>query len=165
VSQRRKYHPADFGERQWGRLLEFALERADGLECAVPYPVVVQDLAAAPLWPPELETFRSVVIDRHVSLVRWEVRQDFATQFVRFRMTPALRRYVRTYRHLEDWSWALGAPEDPTFYFGDHRLLATESVSGRIAVFASHDDVSVLTGVGIRLVEPLGVTAEPWPTP
>ena len=42
---------------------------------------------------------------------------------------------------------------------------ATDSVEGRIAIFADPDDVAALTGVGIRLLEPLGVKAEPWPTP
>ena len=165
MEHRRRYHPADFGDLQWARLLAFALERADGFECAIPYPYVVQDLAVAPLWPPELNAFQPDLVDRHVSLIRWELAHDYATQFVRFRITPALAGYVRAMRHLEYWSWQRGAPEDPTLYEGNAVVLATESVDGRIAVYADAADVAILNDHGIRLIEPLGLKAEPWPTP
>lgn len=165
MQERRRYHPADSGNWQWSRLLAFAMERADSYECAVPYPIVVQDLQRAPLWPRPLQALRGEVIDRHVSTIRWELAQDYATQFVRFRLTSDLRAYICSIRRLEEWSWRLGTPEDPTFYHGEALLLATESVQGRISVYADPEELAALTGVGIRLLEPLGVKAEPWPTP
>lgn len=165
MEQRRRYHPADSGSWQWNRLLAFALERADSFECAIPYAVVVQDLARAPLWPRALHALRGDVLDRHVSTIRWELAQEYATQFVRLRLTPAMRQYIVSVRQLEDWAWRLGAPEDPTFFHGESLLLATESLQGRISVYADPGELAELTGVGIRLLEPLGVKAEPWPTP
>jgi hypothetical protein len=163
--ERRRYHPIDAGERQWHMLLAFALERADEFECALPYRVVVQDLARLRLKPESLEQFRPALVDRHVSLIRWETRQDYATQFVRLRMSAALAGWVAAVRWLEHWSWRNDMPEDPTFYQAGQVLLATESRHGRIAVFADPVDRAALDGVGIRLLEPLGVRAEPWPTP
>jgi hypothetical protein len=150
---------------QWTRLLAFALERADTFECAVPYPVIVQDLSAAPLWPRELEPLRPALVDRHVSLVRWDLVQDYPTQYLRFRLAAPVASYVRSLPRLETWSWQLGTPEDPTFFEDGTPLLSTESVDGRISVYAEPADVAALTGVGIRLVESLGVKPEPWPTP
>jgi hypothetical protein len=146
-------------------LLEFALERSDAFECAIPYPYVVHDFANAPLWPTELQPLDSDVVTRFASTIRWDLIQDYATQFVRFRSTPALRRYIRSVGSLEAWSWEKGTPEDPTFLVGDSVILSTESTSGRIAVYASRTDVADLSDVGIHLIEPLGVKAEPWPTP
>ena len=165
MQQRRRYHPTDFGERQWHRLLAFALSRADSFECALPYPYVVQDLARAPLWPPELEMLRRDLVDRHVSMIRWELTRDYPTQFARFRLTPRVVRYVRAVGPIDAWSWECRAPRDPTFYSDDMPIMATDSVEGRIAVFVDQADLEMLTGSGIRLVEPLGVTAKPWPTP
>lgn len=162
---RRKYHPTDFSDGQWQRLLAYALERADGFECVLPYRVVLQDLASAPLWPAELDEHRDAVVDRYVSLIRWELRRDESTQFVRFHLTPALRAYIRTMNRLEDWSWRTGRPEDPGFFRKDEPVLVTESIDGRIAVYADPDEVQGLGSLGVHLLEPLGVRAEPWPTP
>jgi hypothetical protein len=162
---RKRYHPVDAGDRQWHALLAFALERADGFECALPYPVTLQDMAAWPLWPRALGRFRADVVDRHVSLFRWEELQRFPTQFVRFRLSPGLAGWIESPRCLDHWCWRYDMPEDPTFYCGHEVLLATESRHGRIAVYADPFDVAVLAGSGIRLLEPLGVRAEPWPTP
>lgn len=162
---RRRYHPVDHGDRQWHAILAFALSRADGFECALPYPVIAQDLGALPLWPPALKRFKADMVDRTVSLIRWDELQEQATQFVRFRLSSALIGYVASRRRLEQWSWSQGSPEDPTLYLGDEVLLATESRQGRIAVYADDLDVAHLTAAGVRLLEPLGVRAQPWPTP
>jgi hypothetical protein len=146
-------------------LLAFALSRADSFECAVPYPFVMQDLNTAPLWPSELNSLRDDLIDRYVSLIRWDHLRNYATQFVRYELSPAVATYVHGIGRLEDWSWDNDTPRDPTFYLDDAPLLATDSLQGRIAVFVDSRDLAVLTGSGIRLVEPLGVKPEPWPTP
>jgi hypothetical protein len=164
LDDRRRYHPADAGDRQWQMLLAFALDRSDHFECALGYPMVTQDLARLKL-PAPLDAFRPQLVERHVSLIRWETRQDYPTQFVRFRLIPPLAAWVASLRRLEHWAWDRGAPEDPTFYRDGEVLLATESRDGRIAVYADDVDHAALTGVGIRLLEPLGVRAEPWPTP
>lgn len=104
-------------------------------------------------------------MDRHVSLIRWELRRDYATQFVRYRLAPAVVDYVLGIGTLTEWSWEESAPCDPTFYRGESLILATDSAEGRIAVYADERDLALLTGAGIRLVEPLGVKPEPWPTP
>jgi hypothetical protein len=165
VSGRRCYYPTDYGDRQWERLLAFALSRADSFECAVPYPYVMQDLRSAPLWPPELNRLGEHMIDRHVSLIRWEVLRAYPIQYVRYRMESEVVDYVHGIGGLEDWSWDGKAPRDPTFYLGNAPLLATDSLQGRIAVYVDARDLATLTGAGIRLVEPLGVKPEPWPTP
>ena len=94
ATDRRRYHPADASDRQWHMLLSFALERADTFECALPYRFVTQDLRRLPLWPPALMPFKADLLERHVSLIRWETRHDYATQFARFRMSPALAGWV-----------------------------------------------------------------------
>jgi hypothetical protein len=169
VPVRRKYHPADFGDQQWQRLLAYALERADRFRCATPYRYVAQDIDAAPLWPSSLEAFRSGLIDRHVSLIRWETVREVATDFLEFRLDGPERReileYLREPRRLEDWNWNAGRPEDPGFSGRGIPILDTESADGRISVFASPVEVDQLSAAGIRLLEPLGVKAEPWPTP
>jgi len=165
VATRRKYHPTDFGEAQWRRLLTFALAEADAFECAIPYRTVVHDLSASPLWPEELNAFRGLVMDRHVSLIRWEFLHDYPTQFVRLRLTPGLKVFIRRLAHLQEWSWATGHPEDPALYGGGAPILETESVAGRVAVYADPKEVTRLMSVGVRLLEPLGVKPEPWPTP
>jgi hypothetical protein len=165
VTERRRYHPSDSSNLHWRRLLSYALDRADVFECAIPYPVILQDLAHARLWPSALQPFAGELLDRHVSLIRWEISHDYATQFLRFKITPSLIRYVESFRGLERWQWELGAPEDPSFLVGDTPVLTTESANGRIAVFASAHEFVQLADNGIRLLEPLGVKAEPWPTP
>jgi hypothetical protein len=162
---RTKYHPTDFSAALWHRVLSFSLEKSDSFQCALPYPVVVQDLERELLWPPELEAFRPEIVDRHVSLIRWDITRDKPTQFVRFRLTPGLEAYMRAVRSLQEWSWTKDRPEDPTLFAGDEPILVTESRDGRIAVFADNDEVHDLGAHGVRLLEPLGVRAEPWPTP
>jgi hypothetical protein len=162
---RTKYHPTDFSAGLWHRVLSFGLAKADHFQCALPYPVVLQDLEGERLWPRELEAFRADIVDRHVSLIRWDIARDTPTQFVRFRLTPGLEAYIHAVRGLQDWSWSKSRPEDPTLYAGDEPILVTESLDGRIAVFADHDEVHDLGAHGVRLLEPLGVRAEPWPTP
>ena len=164
MDERRRYHPVDAGDRQWHALLAFVLERADAFECAIPYPVITQDLARLPLWPPALAAFRADLVERHVSLIRWDTRQDYGTQYVRLRLGAALAGWIASLRRLEDWSWRRGTPEDPAFFHGDQLLLSTESRDGRIAVYADPVDRDTLSHAGIRLLEPLGVRAEPWPT-
>lgn len=165
MEHRRRYHPRDFSDAQWRRLLQFALERSDAFECAVPYPYVTQDIAAMPLWPKALADLRSEVIGRHVSYVRWGRVQDSPTQFVRLRVTPAVAEFTRSIASLEAWSWGEGAPEDPTFLRGETVILSTESPFGRIAVFADSSDLDYLNEAGVHLIEPLNVKADPWPTP
>jgi hypothetical protein len=165
VPQRERYHPLDYGDRQWSRLLTFALERADSFECAIPYLYVVQDLARAPFWPTSLNSLRHDLIERYVSFVRWERNREYPTQFARFRLTPRVAQYVRALGSLDNWLWEHDAPEDPTFYAGDAVLLTADSVDGRIAVYVDDTDILRLANSGVRLIEPLGVTAEPWPTP
>jgi hypothetical protein len=165
VDARRSYHPTDFGDAQWARLLAFALERADAFECAIPYRYISCDLERAPLWPRGLETLRADVVDRYISHVRGDRLRDEPAQFLRFHLTPRVLRFVRSIPRLEAWSWKAGMPEDPVLYQGETVLLATESAHGRITVYADSDDLAVLSGAGIRLIEPLGVRAEPWPTP
>jgi len=165
MDERRRYHPTDFGDRQWARLLQFALQRADSFEVAVPYLFVAQDLWRTRLWPRVLEGLRGDMVDRHVSFVRWEQTREMPTQFVRFRLTARVAGYISALPRLEAWDWEHGTPEDPTFYEGDDVLLASDSAQGRIAVYADPSEVALLSDVGIRLIEPLGVQAEPWPTP
>lgn len=165
VGHRRRYHPRDFGDQQWARLLAFALDRSDAFECAIPYPYVAHDLDAVPLWPPELDALRDDVLERHVSTIRWACMQDYATQFVRLRVTPALRDFAREAGPLASWKWSNGLPEDPAFLRRGAVILTTESASGRIAVYADRTDVAQLTDAGVQLIEPLDVRAEPWPTP
>ncbi len=165
MDARRRYHPTDYGDRQWRRLRAFALSRADSFECAVPYPFVMQDLRQAPLWPPELNGFSEYMVDRYVSLIRWDVARSYATQYVRYELSEPVASYVDSVDRLEGWSWDEGKPRDPTFYVGDSLLMATDSLQGRIAVYVDERDFALLAGAGIRLVEPLGVKADPWPTP
>lgn len=162
---RKRYHPTDFGEQQWSRLLDFVFERAELLEVAIPYPYVAHNLDRAPLFSPALEALREAVVDRYVSTIRWGSAQAYATQFVRLRLDPRVCSFVRSQRRLEGWSWRRLMPEDPCFLAGGSILLATESADGRIAVFADEAERSKLRDSGIRLIEPLGVEAEPWPTP
>jgi hypothetical protein len=162
---RTKYHPTDFSTALWHRVLAFGLAKADSFQCALPYPVILQDLGRQRLWPPELEEFRADLIDRHVSLIRWDLTRDAPTQFVRFRLSGGLESYIHSVRSLQEWSWGRERPEDPTLYCGDEPILVTESLDGRIAVFADNEEVHDLGANGVRLLEPLGVRAEPWPTP
>jgi hypothetical protein len=168
VDARRMYHPADFGDQQWSRLLEYALGRADTFRCVTPYRVVLQTLAA-PFGLAQLDEFRGVLIERYASLIRWDVEREEPVEFLQFDVAvpeaESLRRYIRAARRLEEWSWAAGRPEDPTFLLRGVPILSTESVGGRIAVFANDTEASQLVSDGIRLLEPLGVKAEPWPTP
>lgn len=165
MDDRRRYHPTDFGNLQWSRLLDFELDRADGFECTIPYTYVAIDIWRTPLWPPQLEGLRADMLDRYATFVRGDAVSDQAAQVIRFRLTARVARFIRSVRTLEGWSWKHGLPEDPAFFQADTPLLATESRHGRITVFASTDDVATLSGAGIRLIEPLGVRAEPWPTP
>ncbi|MCB0216953.1 MAG: hypothetical protein KDH92_09975 [Chloroflexi bacterium] len=165
MTQRQRYHPTDFGARQWARLLDFALARADRFECAIPYPFVAQELWTAPLFTAGLEPLREALIDRHVSLLRGGQTRDQATQYLSFELRPAVAEFIRSVRRLEGWSWSRRMPEDPSFLIDETLLLATDSVGGRITVYADPDERQALQGAGIRLIEPLGVQAEPWPTP
>jgi hypothetical protein len=125
----------------------------------------MQDLKDSPLWPPALNALRQYMVDRHVSLIRWEQMREHPTQFVRYALAPQVVDYVRGIGALSDWDWELNTPQDPTFYAEDKPVLATDSTSGRIALFADEDDLAWLAHAGIRVVEPLGVKADPWPTP
>ena len=165
MSERRRYHPTDFGNAQWKRILRFALERADGFSCAIPYPYVVQDLWEAPLVFRVLEGIRPALAERELSMIRWERTQEQANQFLHFRMTGEVRDFVRKPKGLEAWSWRQNMPEDPSFHLGATTLVTTESGSGRIAVYANPEEHAWLTDQGVRLIEPLGVRAKPWPTP
>ena len=165
MDARRCYHPTDFGDAQWARLLDFALDRADAFECAIPYRYIACDLDQTPLWPRTLEALRGELVDRYVSHIRGDRLREVPAQFLRFRLTPRVLELIRSVPRLEAWSWAKHMPEDPVLYLGDTVLLATESAHGRITVYADSDDLAALSGVGIRLIEPLGVRAEPWPTP
>ena len=165
MNQRQRYHPTDFGARQWASLLDFALERADQFECAIPYPFVAQELWTAPLFAPGLDPLREALIDRHVSLFRGGQTRDYPTQYLRFELRPAVADFIRSVRRLEGWNWSRQMPEDPCFLLDDALLLATDSAEGRITVYADPDERQALQGAGIRLIEPLGVRADPWPTP
>lgn len=162
---RRRYHPTEHGQRPWHVLLDFALERADAFACALPYRIVRQDYFDARLPVPLLERFRADVLERHVSLIRWGVLRDQPTEFVVLRLSPELRRAIRAVRRLEAWSWDHGRPEDPTLLAGDLPILETESADGRVALYATEAEMAALATGGVRLVESLGVRAEPWPTP
>lgn len=165
MENRRRYHPTDFGNLQWARLLDFELGRADSFECTLPYRYVSMDIWRERLWPDRLQALRPDMTDRYATFVRGERMRDDAAQIVRFRMTPRVARFIRSIRHLESWSWPNELPEDPAFFLGDTLLLATESRQGRITVYADATDVATLHGAGVRLIEPLGVQADPWPTP
>ena len=162
---RRRLHPTDYGDLQWQRLLNFALERATHFECVVPYRIVRQDLLAAPLWPPTLEAYRADLVARHASMIRGESTLDAPVEFLRFQLSGAVRRFASRTRRLSDWSWALARPEDPTLLVGEWPLLTVNSASGRVSVFATPEEHTALAERGIRLLEPLAAQAEPWPTP
>ena len=162
---RRRYHPTDYGQRPWQALLGFALARADTFACALPYRVVRQDFIAARLPVPVLERFRDDIEERYAGLIRWGVLREEPTEFVTLRLSPELRRAIQQVRRLEEWSWEHGRPEDPTLLLGDAPILETESVDGRVSLYATADEMASLAASGVRLVEPLGVHAEPWPTP
>jgi len=162
---RRRYHPTEYGQRPWQALLGFALERADAFTCALPYRVVRQDFFGARLPVPLLERFREDIEARYASVIRWGILREQPTEFVTLRLSPELRRAIQTVRRLEEWSWDHGRPEDPTLLLGDAPILETESVDGRVTLYATADEMAALVANGVRLVEPLGVRAEPWPTP
>lgn len=162
---RRRYHPTEHGQGPWQALLDFALERADAFGCALPYRVVRQDFLGARLPVPMLERFRTDLLDRHASLIRWGLLRDEPTEFVVLRLSPELRRAIRSVRRLESWSWEHGRPEDPALLLGGLPILETESADGRAALYATEAEMAALAAGGLRLVEPLGVRAEPWPTP
>ncbi len=162
---RLRWHPVDYGDAPWQRLLAFALAHADHFECVVPYRVVRLDLLRAPLWPPTLEAYRDDLVSRHASVIRGETTQDSPVEYLRFRMSPLVRRFVGRTRRLEDWSWSHGRPEDPAFLRGELPLLLTNSQHGRVTVFATEAERADLADGGLRLVEPLAARAEPWPTP
>lgn len=162
---RRLYYPSDSNDRLWRRLLDDAMGRADSFECALPYTIVVQRLARAPLWPEAPAGLEDHVVDRYVTLIRAGYLREHPSQIVRFRLTPGLAAYIRLLGRLGSWRWEQGHPEDPAFYAGDQPILATESRQQRISVYADEADHARLAGAGVRLVEPLGLVAEPWPTP
>lgn len=162
---RHRLHPADYGDIQWQRLLDFALSRAKHFECVVPYRIVRQDLLAAPLWPPTLEAYRGDLVARHASMIRGESTLDAPVEYLRFRLSPMVRRFVARTRRQADWAWPLARPEDPTFLVNELPLLGVNSASGRVVVFATAQERTELADVGIRLLEPLAARAEPWPTP
>lgn len=163
---RRRYHPTDFGDRPWQALVAFAGRHADAFQCAVPYRVVRQSVDGAPLRPATVEVLRSSLVDRYASLLRWGEVIDVPVEVLTFRHDPAVRRFVAASPRLTDWVWAKRMPEDPTFLVRGEPLVASDSRTGRVAVFASPDEHDELTRrLGVRLVEPLGVVCEPWPTP
>lgn len=162
---RRRYHPTDFTDVLWQRLVEYGIERSNTFRCALPYRFVQFDYPDAPLWPPTLEAHRGALVERYVSHVRAQHTRDSATEFAVFGLTPPVVRLVRGVASLQHWHWRRGLPEDPTFMAGDEIVLATESRQGRIVVYADDRELESLGALGIRLIEPLGVEAAPWPTP
>lgn len=162
---RRRYHPTDFSDALWLRLVEYGLERADAFRCALPYRFVHVDYARSPLWPPTLEAHRDALLDRYVSHIRADRARERPTEFATFELTRELQRLIRGVTSLKNWSWRHGLPEDPTFLAGSEIVLATESEHGRIVVYADDGELEALGAAGVRLIEPLGVEAAPWPTP
>ncbi|MCC7020009.1 MAG: hypothetical protein IT332_09660 [Ardenticatenales bacterium] len=163
---RRRYHPTDYGERQWQALVAFADGHADAFQCAIPYRIVRLSLPDAPLWPSALERLRPFLIDRFASLVRWGELDDTPAEILTFSLDPAVRRWIDAAGHLAHWAWNRRMPEDPTFLLRGEPLVASDSRTGRVAVFASADEHAEITRErGVRLIEPLGAACEPWPTP
>ncbi|MEO8083323.1 MAG: hypothetical protein ABI780_05830 [Ardenticatenales bacterium] len=163
---RRRYHPTDYGDRQWQALVAFAERHADAFQCAIPYRVVRQVADAGPLWPTALEAFRPQLLDRYATLVRWGELVDTPAELLTFRLDVGVRRWVAGAGHLAEWAWPRRMPEDPTFLVRGEPLVTTCSRTGRVAVYASAEEHAEITRQrGVRLVEPLGAVAEPWPTP
>ncbi len=162
---RRRYHPTDFTDALWRRLIEYGIERSDSFRCALPYRFVHVDYMRAPLWPPTLEAHRGAMIDRYVSHIRAERAREKPTEFAVFEFTPSLLRLIRGVTSLQHWNWRRGLPEDPTFLAGEEIVLTSESQAGRIVVYADEREIEALGADGVRLIEPLGVEAAPWPTP
>jgi len=162
---RRRYHPTDFHSAMWRRLLEHALPRADAFRCALPYAYIRQQVDDAPFWSPMLEPHRAALLERYASHVRWHVLQEQPTEFTVFRVTVGLARTIRGVVDLSHWSWQHRLPEDPTLMADGHAIVTTESREGRITVYADDQELEALRERGVRLIEPLGVQAPPWPTP
>jgi hypothetical protein len=162
---RRRYHPTDFSDSLWRNLLDYAIERADTFRCALPYRFVQVDFEHAPLWPQTLEAHRGALIERYVSHIRAERTREHPTQFAVFTLTPQVERLIRGVTSLQNWSWRHGLPEDPSFLAGTEVVIDTESGPGRIVVYADEREFEALGAAGVRLIEPLGVEAAPWPTP
>lgn len=163
---RRRYHPTDFGDRPWQALVAFVERRADAFQCAVPYRVVRQSAATLRLRPAAIDALRPALVDRYASLLCFGEVVDAPVEVLTFRFDEAVRRFVHGTARLTDWAWSRRMPEDPTFLLRGEPLVATDSRTGRVAVFASPDEHHELTRRhGVRLVEPLGAVCEPWPTP
>ena len=162
---RRRYHPTDFNDALWQRLIEYGIERSDAFRLALPHRFVHVDYMRSPLWPPTLEAHRGAMTERYVSHVRGDRSRDKPTEFAVFGLKPPIKRLVRGVSSLQHWDWRRGLPEDPTFLAGDKVMLTTESRQGRITVYADEHEFESLSEHGVRLIEPLGVKAAPWPTP
>lgn len=165
VDERQRYFPIDYSDRLWRRLRDDALMRADRLVIALPYLYVAQGLFEAPLGLPCLEALRGAVLERYASHIRADRLRETPSQFVCLRLDDAVRAFAGDIATLEGWAWKRGRPEDPCFYLGEQPILTTDSPNGCITVYADRTERSALEQSGVRLVEPLGAVAEPWPTP
>lgn len=162
---RKRYLPTDFGDRPWQALLTFGLARADAFGCLLPYRYVQQDFFGAPLGSALLEPFADRVLERYASFVRAGHLGDTAVQVLRLRLSDELAAALRSVRRLEDWRFERGRPEDPTLALRGRPILETDSRSGQVSVYATREELEHLADEGVRLIEPLGVKAAPWPTP
>lgn len=162
---RKRYLPTDFGDRPWQALLAFGLQRADAFGCVIPYRFLRQDFFDAPLQSPLLEPFADRLQERYATFLRGGHLGDTAVQVLRLSLDEELGAALRTVRRLEDWRFEQGRPEDPSLSVAGRPLLETDSRAGRVSVYATHEELEALATDGIRLIEPLGVKAAPWPTP
>ena len=165
VEDRQRYFPIDYSDQLWRRLRDHALAQADRLVIALPYPFIAQGLARQPLGLPCLEGLRGAVLERYASHIRADRLRETPSQFVCLRLDDAVRAFAGDIATLEGWSWKRGRPEDPCFYLGEQPILTTDSPNSCITVYADRTERTVLEQSGVRLVEPLGAVAEPWPTP
>lgn len=165
VEGRQRYFPIDYSDRLWRQLRDHALTRADRLVIALPYRYIAQGLLRAPLGLASVEGLQGAVLERYVSHIRADRLRETPSQFVCLRLDDAVRAFAGDIATLEGWSWKRGRPEDPCFYLGEQPLLTTDSPNGCITVYADRTERTEIEHAGVRLVEPLGAVAEPWPTP